>query len=104
MRYSDVDRIVATRFEMMGATKPLDSRNILVSKQSVRVARGHHRTSACTLHRFPLACRPLGPGRSQPRSMPDACRRMAVLSVLLLFAARSKSAFRWVDRFGAVDQ
>src|SRR5690606_3197570 len=76
------------------ATKLLVWRSILMSKQSVRVARAHHRPSPCTLHRFSPACGPFGPSRSQPRSMPDACHPMAASSS----CARSRHDWVWPRR------
>ena len=74
--------------------KPLVWRSLLVSKQSVRVARARHRPSPCTLCPFCPACHRSGPSRSQPHSMPAACRRTAGSSS----CARSRHAWIWSGR------
>ena len=64
------------------ATKPLVRRSILVSKQSVRVARGHRRPLRCTPSCFYPASRRSLAIRSRPRSMPDSCPSDGGLVVL----------------------
>jgi len=62
---------------LAGELDKFDNDSDPVLKQSVRVARAHHRPSPCTLNHFCPACHRSRPSRSQPRSMPGACRLTA---------------------------